>query len=302
MRPLQILVMQSDTEITGRLLSPSQIAAYRSDGYIVAADAAPRRQIAALKRQLAQWVEESRARNGNFGATSDGRHRFDLEAGHSRERPRLRRVNNPAEISSAYREVIRDGAIPHMVADLIGANVKFHHCKINLKLPGGDTRVGYHQDFSYTPHTNDDLVTALLFLDDMTADNGCLVVVPGSHRDGQRSLWRGDRFAGEIAPEAAAELEARSVTVTGTAGQVCLMHTRLVHGSKRNASSSPRGLFIAVYAAADAFPLCPSPLPNRFEGEIVRGKPSRVARLTEGRVELPAPYRHASFFEVQEQG
>ena len=96
-----------------------------------------------------------------------------------------------------------------MVADLIGPNVKFHHCKINLKLPGSHTEVGYHQDFAYTPHSNDDVVTALLMLDDMTLENGCLQVVPGSHRGPVHSLFDGERFTGFIAPAVVRRAEGR---------------------------------------------------------------------------------------------
>ena len=91
---------------------------------------------------------------------------------------------------------MRDSAMTDMVAALIGPDVKHHHCKINLKLPGTHTEVRYHQDFAYTPHTNDDVVTALLMLDDMTAENGCLMVVPGSHRGPMYSLFDGERFTG----------------------------------------------------------------------------------------------------------
>ena len=93
-----------------------------------------------------------------------------------------------------------DARTVDMVADLVGPDVKFHHCKINLKLPGAKTEVSYHQDFSYTPHTNDDIVTALLFLDDIDEGNGCLTVVPGSHKGPVLSLFEGERFTG--APEA----------------------------------------------------------------------------------------------------
>lgn len=282
-------------------LKPDQIAGFRDQGYLVVAGAVTGDALAALRRELAGWVEESRAHEGNYGETFDHRHRFDLEAGHSAEAPRLRRVNNPAEVSEAYHAVTHRSTVPDMVADLIGPSIKFHHCKINLKLPGAATRVGYHQDFSYTPHTNDDLVTALLMLDDMTLENGCLMAVPGSHREGQVSLWAGDRFTGETPADLTGEIAARALPVTGEAGDLCLMHTSLMHGSTANASSWPRGLFITVYSAADAFPLCPSPLPNRFEGEVVRGEASRVARLAGGRVELPPPYRSTSFFEVQGQ-
>jgi len=52
-----------------------------------------------------------------------------------------------------------------MVADLIGPNVRYHHSKINSKLPGAATHVKWHQDFPFTPHTNSDMVTALLMVD-----------------------------------------------------------------------------------------------------------------------------------------
>ena len=61
--------------------------------------------------------------------------------------------------------------------------------KINLKLPDNRFEVDYHQDFGYTPHTNDDIVTVLLLLDDMGRDDGAVKVVPGSHLEGQKSLW-----------------------------------------------------------------------------------------------------------------
>lgn len=282
-------------------LSQAQIEQFRTDGYLTVAGAVGDAQLAALQTELAGWVGESRGHAGNYGETFDHRHRFDLEAGHSAEEPRLRRVNNPVEISDAYRAAAMDSTLADMVADLIGPDVKFHHSKINLKLPGSETRVGYHQDFSYTPHTNDDLITALLMLDAMTEENGCLTVVPGSHREGQVSLWHDGVFTGEISARAIADAERRAVAVTGSAGDVCLMHTSVVHGSKANASTRSRGLFIAVYAAADAFALCPSPLPNRFEGDMVRGEASAHARLMGGEVELPAPYTNTSFFEVQGQ-
>ena len=188
-----------------------------------------------------------------------------------------------------------------MVADLIGANVKYHHCKINLKLPGSHTVVGYHQDFSYTPHTNDDIVTALLMLDDVSEENGCPMVVPGSHCGPQYSLFDGATFTGFVDPEQERALKAREVAATGKAGDVCLMHTRLLHGSAPNLSDRPRGLFICVYTAADAFPLARNPMPSELEGTIVRGERTRVARLMQADIELPEQPKTASFFTVQGQ-
>ena len=146
------------------------------------------------------WKRAARTTPPFGEPTEDGRARFDLAPEHTAEVPALRRVNNPSEIDGTYMEVMRDSAMTDMVAALIGPDVKHHHCKINLKLPGTHTEVRYHQDFAYTPHTNDDVVTALLMLDDMTPENGCLMVVPGSHRGPMYSLFDGERFTGFIAP------------------------------------------------------------------------------------------------------
>ncbi len=285
-----------------KALTPEQHDAFWRDGYLVVADAVTPTQLAALQGDIVAWVEESREHAAPFGPpTIDGRPRFDMGAEHTAARPALRRINNPSDISDAYRSVMLDARTVDMVSDLIGPDVKFHHCKINLKLPGAKTEVSYHQDFAYTPHTNDDIVTALLFLDDIDESNGCLTVVPGSHKGPMLSLFDGERFTGAVAVDEEKKALAQSVPCVGKAGSVCLMHTKLLHGSAANGHDKSRGLYICVYTAADAVPIARNPMPSLNEGRIVRGKEARFARLTEGVVELPNQPKSASFFTVQGQ-
>ncbi len=284
------------------MLSNAQIDQFWRDGYLVAENAVTGEQLRRLRESIDVWVEQSRAHDRPFGEpTQDGRPRFDMGEEHCAEQPALRRVNNPSEIDASYNDVMRNAAMVDMVADLIGPHVKYHHCKINLKLPVSHTVVGYHQDFCYTPHTNDDIVTALLMLDDVTEANGCLMVVPGSHKGPLYSLFEGATFTGFVDREKERALKQKEVAVTGSAGDVCLMHTRAVHGSAANRSDRSRGLFICVYTAADAFPLARNPMPSKLEGTIVRGERTRVARLMQADIELPEQPRLASFFAVQEQ-
>lgn len=283
-------------------LTQDQIDTFWQDGCITVADAVSPAQLAAMRGLIAEWVEESRGHAKPFGPeTIDGRPRFDMGEEHSATHPALRRINNPSDLYGPYDDVMRASKVPDMVADLIGGNVKFHHDKINLKLPGSHTEVHYHQDFLFTPHTNDDIVTALIMLDDVTEENGCLKVVPGSHKGDLHSLFDGETFTGRMAADVTAEMKAKDVPVTGKAGSVCLMHTRLAHGSDPNNGTVPRGLYICVYTAADAFPLAKNPMPNPTEGSIIRGAASRSARLTVAEVELPQQPKSASFFTVQGQ-
>jgi len=281
------------------MLTPEQIDSFWQNGYLTVENAVNSEQLQQLQTQLNSWVDESRSHSTPFGPlTLDGRARFDMGQEHSPEQPALRRVNNPSDISKDYFAVMSDAATVDMVYDLIGPHVKFHHCKINLKLPGSNTEVGYHQDFGYTPHTNDDVVTALLMLDDMTADNGCLNVIPGSHAGPVHSLFNDTTFVGVVDNSVTQRLRPQEVPIYGDAGSVCLMHTRLVHGSAPNHSPQSRALYICVYSAADAFPIANNPMANPNEGIIVRGEKTRTARLSESQVELPEQPTSASFFTV----
>jgi ectoine hydroxylase-related dioxygenase (phytanoyl-CoA dioxygenase family) len=286
--------------MTAAPLSPEQLQAYRERGFVVAPGGVAPDALAALRAQLDAWIEESRGHAKNYGTTENGKARFDLEEGHSAERPRLRRVMNPADVSEAYETAIRDAPFVDMTAQLIGPDVKFHHCKLNIKLPGMETRVDYHTDHAFEPHTNTDMLTVLLLLDDMNEANGCLRIVPGSHR-AFYDHFDGDRFVGAVRPDLAERLAAESVPIEGRAGDVCLMHCMALHGSGPNLGAHPRRLFIAEYTAADAWPLVRCKVLSRFTGQIVRGRPTRTCRLEAGAFELPPYYQDDSFFSVQGQ-
>ena len=282
------------------MLTDRQVAEFWRDGVVTVPDAVNPTQLAALRADLDGWVEESRSHEEPWGETLDGRPRFDVQPGHSAARPALRRVAAPSEVSNAHYEVMVDSAMVDMVTALIGPDVKVHHSKVNTKLPGSATEVEWHQDFPYTPHSNTDLVTALLMVDEVTEENGPLEVAPGSHDGPLHSLWHDGTFTGAIAPDVASGLRRDAVRCTGEAGSVCLMHTKLAHGSAPNRSDRPRTLFICVYAAGDALPCGPSPVPTVHQGLFVRGFDSGRVRSVPYEVDMPELPIGASFFSQQE--
>ncbi len=100
------------------MLTEDQTRQFRDDGYVVARGLLDGARIAALTGEIDAWIEESRAQEANYGESLDGKARFDLEAGHTAERPRRRRVANPADISAANRSALWDGPIVDAVAEL----------------------------------------------------------------------------------------------------------------------------------------------------------------------------------------
>lgn len=283
-----------------KTLTQEQYDQFWRDGVLVVEDAVTPEQLTALREVFDGWVEESRAHDSDYGETLDGRPRFDLQPGHSAQTPGLRRVQSPEEVSEVYASVMRTARTVEVVGDLIGPNLRFHHGKVNSKLPGTATKVLFHQDFNFQPMTNDDIITCLLFMDEVTLENGPLEVVPGSHKGALYTHWHNGRFTGAVADEVMEAFAHQVVPCTGKAGSVCLMHSSLLHGSAPNLSDSTRTLYITTYYAEDAMELSPNALPSTLTHELVSGEVTGRVRCSRYEMELPEIPKGTSFFAQQE--
>ena len=160
-------------------LSPAeQKAFYEEQGYIVLPGAARRRTRSPCSaRALAEVLEEAR------GADREQREVL----GHARRR---RPAPRPPDLQPdrAPQGVLRPAFHPRIldaVEKLIGPNIQLHHTKLNLKPPSSpEARFEWHQDYPFFPHTNYDLIAVLVHIDEATEENGCLRIIPGSHKLG----------------------------------------------------------------------------------------------------------------------
>ncbi len=281
-------------------LSQDQKDQFWKDGVIVCENAVTDTQLAQLRAEFENWVEDSRRYDDDYGETQDGRARFDLQPGHNAEQPALRRVQSPEEVSDGFATVMREARTVDYCAELIGPSLRFHHGKVNSKQPGSKTEVKWHQDFPFQPMTNDDIITCLLFLDDVTMENGPLEVIPGSHKGPLYSHWHNGVFTGSVDETIIDNYRDDIVSCTGKAGSVCLMHASLLHGSTPNLSDRPRTLYITTYYAEDAIELSPNHLPSKLTHELVRGEVSGRVRCSNYDMALPAVPKATSFFAQQE--
>jgi phytanoyl-CoA hydroxylase len=273
---------------------------FERDGFVVMQNALTQQQVRDMNAQLRAWVDESRGHEKAYGRIADGRPRFDVEpSSHCSETPALRRISAPIEVSDIYLDVMRNNAALDLTAHIFSPNIKLHATKINLKLPGSGTAVKYHQDFPFEPHSNDDVMTVLFFLDDVTLENGPLEVVPGSHKGAIHSLWQDGTFTGAVDADVEAGSRAGALKCTGKAGDACLMHSRLLHGSLPNMTDAARCLYIVTYVAEDAIALDRNPIPHEYDGEVVRGTYTGRVRSTSFEMEMPEYPKEASFFGQQ---
>ena len=162
-------------------------------------------------------------------------------------------------------------------------------------------RVDYHQDHSFDPHTNDDHLTLLVLLDDMSEKNGCLRILKGSHLGPRYSHYEGNEYVGKVEEKIQKICRSNSSKIEGEAGDICLMHTWCLHGGTANLSKDPRRMLICDLTAADNYPLMQPMVPSEHTGRIVAGRATRQVRFREGRFELPKHYESDSFFGAQGQ-
>ncbi|MDG2161320.1 MAG: phytanoyl-CoA dioxygenase family protein [Acidimicrobiales bacterium] len=282
-------------------LNSEQVEAFWREGYLVLDGAVSAYDLADLQAVIGGWVEESRNHVNPWGTTMDGRGRFDVQPGHSAERPALRRVASPQEVCDVHLRIMRDSPLVDAAAQLVGPNLAVNNVKTNCKQPGVGTTVRFHQDLAYEAHSNDDMLAALLFVDDVTLDNGPLEVLPGTHRGPIFDHWQDGVFTGTIADRDLAGL-GEPVACFGPAGSACLMHTRLVHGSAANLAEHPRTLAIFSYRSEDSRILHPNHLPSIHEGEVVRGVATGRVRASSYEMALGEKPTTASFFDQQAQG
>ena len=158
-----------------------------------------------------------------------------------------RRIFNPYDQHDSFKALAHDARLLDAVEALIGPDITLQHSKLNMKPPRVGSAVEWHQDMAYFPHTNDDLITVLVYLDDANLENGCLQVLPRHHTHYFNHSLPDGTFAGMITEEIADGRFGRPVPL-GAGGQRhlhALHHAALVAAQSLAPSASHADLRIS---------------------------------------------------------
>lgn len=273
------------------MLDEKQIAFYREQGYLGVEGVFSPEETEELRQVTDEFVERSRqvAQHDDI---------FDLEPGHTPEHPKLRRIKNPATHHPVYDQALRNCRVLDIVAQLIGTAIRCNGQKLNLKSAEFGSPVEWHQDWAFYPHTNDDLLAVGIALDDMALENGCLLVIPGSHQGPILDHTQDGYFAGAVTQ--ADFDDGAAVPVQLKAGGISIHHVRMLHGSLPNTSTRPRRLLLFQYCAGDAWPVMGMGW-DAWKQSLLCGELTSQPRVTPVPVRLPLPpsLRQGSIYETQ---
>ena len=265
------------------VLSPSEIDSYQSEGFLIVEGVLDPERLAQFRESINRLVAEA-------ARLSQSNERFDIEVNHKPGAPRVERIKTPHKFYPEFWGFARDPALLGILEPLIGPNIRLYDSKLNLKPPGGGAPVEWHQDWAFYPHTNQDMLAAGVYFDDSSAENGTLLVIPGSHRGPLYEHHIDGVFAGAIDRRRCDVDFSAAVPLTAKAGSVSVHHTRLIHGSGPNRSRKPRWLLLMEFTAADAWPLMGLPEDlDEFDARIVAGVPTLSPRMEAVPVRIPLP-------------
>jgi chlorinating enzyme len=157
----------------------------------------------------------------------------------------------------AFMQIAQDSEIVDMVSQVIGPDVILWGCQSFCKPAGDGMEVPWHQDGHYWPIRPLATCTVWIAIDDSVVENGCLRVVPGSHREQELfDHLKEDRDDIVLNQRVADGIfnESDAVDVELEAGQMSLHDVYMIHGSNPNRSTRRRaGLAIRYMPGTSLF-------------------------------------------------
>lgn len=155
----------------------------------------------------------------------------------------LMRTENFAPYHAGFNSLLFGDQLRSILAQVTGEEMLLFKDKINYKLPGGNGFDAHLDAPAYDHIGRIEHTTANLAIDAATIPNGCVEVVPGSHRMDVK-LEHGGKIDAEW--EAAHEW----MPVELEAGDLLIFGSHLAHRSAKNTTDKARRSVYATYACA----------------------------------------------------
>lgn len=209
-----------------KLLTETQVAAYRDDGYL-----APIRIMGEDEADELRAALEAVERRMGGPLRGDLRHKSHL-------------------LFPFLADLVHHPRLLDAVEDVLGPDILCWTSNFFIKEAENPAFVSWHQDSTYWGLSAPEVATAWVALTPSNEANGAMAVIPGSHTldqiphrdtfDRHNLLTRGQEIM--VAVD-----EAKAVTLELRPGEMSLHHVRLVHGSAPNPSPDRRIGFAIRY-------------------------------------------------------
>jgi hypothetical protein len=254
------------------MLTPQQVAKFKSQGYLGGAKVISDAEVDVLRGEIERVI---RQRNRKGIPQPVLCHNFTGDA-----KAPVWQIVNIWEASPPFARLIHHPVIAEEIAQLTGAStLRIWHDQIQYKPASRGGVNMWHQDAPLwpilAPMTE---VSAWVALDDVDVANGCMSMVPGSHRWGDHmkylATWK------DYVKDVPKRFEGHKVTVRSCPvrkGEVHYHHALTWHGSHANTSGGPRRAIALHFMTGETRYVasgehCMKQFVRVADGQVMRGR------------------------------
>src|SRR5687768_12958876 len=221
-------------------LSPEQVKAFYTDGYVVVKNFCSKQEIDKL---YSTAIDDSALKNNALDLNDQ-----------SGKKTKLSLWFTPGNDVFGY--LTRSERMVNAVAQLLESDAPV--CHFHSKLMQKEPRVGgaweWHQDYGYWYKNQfmfpNQLVSVMVALTNANKENGCLQVIRGSHKLGRLNHgFAGEQVGADMVMVNNALKTMELVYSELEAGDALFFHSNLLHRSEANLSEHPRWSIIACYSS-----------------------------------------------------
>jgi len=235
--------------------SPDELTRFRNDGFAIVRGMLSRDLCESMKalarRHLAAGTQplEYEAQVKYPGSPAS----LDAPGGKT-----VRRLLQACARDPLYRDWATSLPLAGRLYQLLGDDVELsqsHHNCIMTKNPAFSSATGWHQDIRYWLFERPELVSAWLALGPEHEENGCLWLVPGSHRIAFGPKQHDESLFLREDHDENRNILARKVAAELDEGDVLFFHCRTLHAAGKNLTDQTKFAAVFTYHAADNRPL-----------------------------------------------
>ena len=140
---------------------------FKNNGFLIKKNLINQKEINKINKIVNEIIskEKQKKRSNTQNRTQSYDNYHFVYNSNSSKNKEILRLNNPQNRHKIFYQLSRNKKIISIAKKLLGGTVRFHLGKLNFKLPNKKkgSEIGWHQDWAFYPHTNDDLITVGIY-------------------------------------------------------------------------------------------------------------------------------------------
>ena len=244
--------------VADKLLSKQNIDYYLESGLLVAEDLLSDHELSEIKKEAIEIFRGKRGDIEGIIKSRDNTSDFEILKNYIA-------IHFPHKISPKIQDYVLHPTIAEILTKIVSPNVKCMQSMLFVKGPGKPGQ-SWHQDEYYIPTRDRSLTGVWIAVDDAEIVNGCLWVIPGSHKNmpiRRRLPYTGDQYGDVDLCELEPFSDKDAIPVEVKKGSVIFFNGYLFHSSLRNKSKDRfRTALVSHYMSAESL------LPWDWDGRL----------------------------------